>query len=217
MNYIYHHLGLGDHIICNGLVRTIISGDENYSLFVKPHNFETVKFMYRDLKNITLILGDDKFCLEFLKDKENKIIIGFGSNSEKSWDEYFYFQHNVDFLNRWDSFNVIRDFDRENLLYDKLNPNNEDYILIHSKGSDNIDRINYSVFNKEIKQIFVEKHTNNIFDYLTLVERAKEIHCIESSFQVMVDSFDLNNNLYFHNNKNSRGFQHKIKNKWIIV
>jgi hypothetical protein len=25
MNIIYHHLGLGDHIICNGLVRRLIS------------------------------------------------------------------------------------------------------------------------------------------------------------------------------------------------
>jgi hypothetical protein len=217
MNYIYHHLGLGDHIICNGLVREIISNNEEYSLFVKPHNFDSIQFMYKDLPNLYFILADDRFCVEFLKNKEKKIIVGFDSHPNIPWDEFFYFQHKIDFSKRWDSFKVTRDLDKELFLYDKLNPKNEEYILIHSKGSDNIDRIDYSVFKEDVKKIYVEKHTNNIFDYLTLIEKAKEIHCIESSFQVMVDSFELNNKLYFHNNKNSRGFQHKIKNKWIVI
>jgi hypothetical protein len=217
MIYIYHHLGLGDHIICNGLIRNIINHNEEYSLFVKPHNFESVRFMYRDIPNLSFILSDDKFCVDFLKNKEEKIIIGFDSCEGISWDEFFYFQHNIDFSNRWDSFKLVRDLKRESILYEKLNPKDEEFILIHSKGSDNIDRINYNFLDKNIKKIFVEKHTDNIFDYLTLIEKSKEIHCIESSFQVMVDSFELSNDLYFHNNFNSRGFQHKIKNKWKII
>jgi hypothetical protein len=217
MTYIYHHLGLGDHIICNGLVRTITSDGNDYCLFVKEHNLESVKFMYRDLKNLSFIVGDDIFCNNFLVDIDDKIIIGFNTLPDKSWDELFYYQVGVGFSKRWEMFKVVRDFDRELYLYNKLNPNNDEYILIHSKGSDNIDRIDYTLLNNNIKKIYVENHTGNMFDYLTLVENAKEIHCIESSFQVMVDSFTINNDIYFHNNKNTRGFQHKIKNNWLIV
>jgi hypothetical protein len=216
MKYIYHHLGLGDHIICNGLLRNIINQKHEYSLFVKPHNFESVKFMYRDLKNLHFILSDDKYCVEFLKDKIDKIIIGFGSHPGISWDEFFYFQHSIDFSERWNSFKIYRDNEREDYLYNKLNSKNEDFILIHAIGSDGIDRIDYSVINNNFKRIYVKNYTNNIFDYLKLIEKAKEVHCIESSFHVLVDSMDLNNNLFFHN-KNSRGFQHKIENKWKIV
>ena len=52
MKYIYQHLGLGDHIICNGLLRKLISDDDQYILFVKEHNIDTVSFMYRDIINM---------------------------------------------------------------------------------------------------------------------------------------------------------------------
>ena len=53
---IYHHLGLGDHIICNGLVREICNNSKNsFLLPAKKQNFQTVEFMFRDLKNLTVV------------------------------------------------------------------------------------------------------------------------------------------------------------------
>ena len=46
MIYIYHHLGLGDHIICNGLVRFLQKKHNQVSLFCYQHNIENVSFMY---------------------------------------------------------------------------------------------------------------------------------------------------------------------------
>ena len=42
------------------------------------------------------------------------------------------------------------------------------------------------------------KITDNMFDFLTLVEKSEEIHCVESSFQCLVDSLNLNKKLYYH-------------------
>lgn len=221
MKYIYQHLGLGDHIICNGLVRNLINPDEKYYMFVKPHNKISVEFMYRDLTNLSFICGDDSFVSKFINENNIKntdlIILGFEGHPNYSWDEVFYIQHNIDFKKRWESFSVDRDFNKEEYLYQVLNPNNEDFALIHKMGSDGCDRINYDIINPNLKKIYVEKHTENIFDYLKLIELSKEIHCIESSFHLLVDSIDLNKNLFFHTVKNSRGFLHKIKNKWNIV
>jgi hypothetical protein len=58
MKYIYHHLGLGDHIICNGLVRSLINPNEEYKMFVKSHNLDSVSFMYRDLNNLSLLVKE---------------------------------------------------------------------------------------------------------------------------------------------------------------
>lgn len=221
MKYIYHHLGLGDHIICNGLVRCLINPDDKYSMFVKEHNKISVEFMYRDLTNLSFIVGDDSFVNKFISENniegKDLIICGFTWLANCSWDEVFYYQHNIDFKERWESFNAERDFNMEDYLYDFLNPNNEDFVLIHKVGSDGLDRINYDRINPNLKKIYVEKHTENIFDYLKLIELAKEIHCVESSFHLLVDSIDLNKNLFFHTVKNSRGYLHKIKNKWNIV
>ena len=217
MKYIYHHLGLGDHIICNGLVRNLINPDMQYTMFVKPHNHISVSFMYRDIPNLEFIKTDDNGALNIIKGANNNIIIGFNSKYGISWDEFFYYQHNVDFNKRWDDFKVDRDFEREEFLFNKLNPENEKYILIHKNGSDSIDRINYDVVSKNIKQIYVENLTGNIFDYLKLSQNAEEVHCIESSFHVLIDSIELNKNLFFHTLKNTRGFTHKLKLNWKIV
>ena len=86
--YIYHHLGLGDHISCNGLVRTIVNKNKNrnniYYLFCKSSFLETVKFMYRDLDNIKIkpIKSKDptkeiEKYLSKIKDKKKIIKIGF--------------------------------------------------------------------------------------------------------------------------------------------
>ena len=221
MKYIYHHLGLGDHIICNGLVRKLIKQNENFGLFVKPHNRISVEFMFRDLKNLTLINGDDNFVKNYLNinkiNNDDLLICGFGVMPKCSWDQVFYAQHNIDFKERWDSFKIERDIDREQSLYDFLNPNDDDYVLIHNVGSDGVDRLNNNIINPNLKKIYVEKHTENIFDYLMLLEKSKEVHCVESSFHVLVDSLNLNTSLFFHTLTNGRGFEHKIKDKWNIV
>ena len=56
--YIYHHLGLGDHFHCNGVVRFLLKNkykNKEVSLFAKKKYFEMVKFMYRDLDNLKII------------------------------------------------------------------------------------------------------------------------------------------------------------------
>ena len=49
--FIHHHLGLGDHIICNGLVREFAKS-YNINLFCKSKNMYNVSVMFADVKNI---------------------------------------------------------------------------------------------------------------------------------------------------------------------
>jgi hypothetical protein len=222
MIYIYQHLGLGDHIICNGLIRNIISINETYMMFVKPHNFNSVSFMFRDILNLKYIQTDDAGAINTLNlnsDINNKIIIGFSSKFGISWDEFFYYQHSIDFKKRWSDFKITRDYHREFNLFNKLNPNNENFILIHKNGSDSIDRINNQILNDKIKKIFVENLTGNIFDYLLLAEKADEIHCIDSSFIHLIDSIITKNKLFYHCSYKQRSLnnQHKLLRNWILI
>ena len=56
--YIYHHLGLGDHFHCNGVVRFLLNKkckSLKVRLFSKKKYSEMVKFMYRDLNNLEIV------------------------------------------------------------------------------------------------------------------------------------------------------------------
>ena len=57
---IHHHLGLGDHLDCNGLVRYILKKGEydRVHVFTKSNYYEMIKHMYRDNKNIVVVKID---------------------------------------------------------------------------------------------------------------------------------------------------------------
>ena len=224
--YIHHHLGLGDHIICSGIIRQFAKIYRNIFLFCKHNNLLNVSFLYRDLQNVTLIpiSSDSEIYTNF--NIQNLLRIGFENVStitqkyNVGWDESFYLQINMPFKERWDSFYVMRDIRREESLFTKLNPNKNKFALIHSTGSDGINRINYNLINTDLLIIEIKpSHTNNIFDYLGLIESAEEVHCIDSSLLHLVDSVKTNGQLFYHKNVNVRNIteSHTQNKKWNII
>jgi len=191
--YIYHHLGLGDHIIANGMVRTIAKQYEIVYLFCKPRNFKNVSFMYRDLDNLKIIVAEDNTVKNFIKFNPNNNYIIAGHNSfQKIFDnpknklhidEIFYKLANVSFENKWDEFFIKRNLEREKELFNKLGLSvNEEYVFVHDKEDNKII--------KEIPNIKIIKPDNTdylLFDFLYVIEHAKEIHCINSSFFCLID------------------------------
>lgn len=195
--YIYHHLGLGDHIICNGLVREL-SKKLEVDMYIpcKKHNFESVEYMYRDSDRITVVaVANDREANALCKNKEH-IKIGFShavliENNKigRSFDETFYNIANIPFEKRWDSFHMKRDRPAEKKLYKKLNPENKKYVFVHDDPSRDIN-IDYDFDGKFV--IRPDKsYSNVIFHYAKIIENADEIHCIDSSFKSFADSLDL--------------------------
>jgi hypothetical protein len=204
MKYIYQHLGLGDHIVCNGLVRLLTKHYGSIVLFCKTHNYTTVSFMYRDNPNIKVLpLDNDINVLNHITENKihNDVIkIGHehlgGLKSMYSFDEAFYRQFNIDFEERWSSFYLMRDSERENELFNKFNVKPGEYIFIHD---DNRFHVDENKIKTKLPIIRVNPSlTPVIFDYVSLIENAKEVHNIESSFQFITDSLLLNNNTYVH-------------------
>lgn len=97
--YIYHHLGLGDHIVCNAIIRNYAKEYDKIYLFIYPHNLESVSFMYRDLKNIEFIQVYDQEVERIIINKTNVLKIGFGKLDVKNYkfDKSFYMGINLDF------------------------------------------------------------------------------------------------------------------------
>lgn len=209
--YIYHHLGLGDHVICNGLVRTLIKKDPEaqYVMFVKSHNKPSVSFMYRDLKNLSFHTVNTDADVNAIIDNQNLeflYVIGFGwdpSVKEHEFDKVFYLQHGLDFEERWNSFYCERDINREMELFKKFNIIENDYVFVHDDISRGFEIEEKHVRNKDLQIIRptmgIYASSNNVFDYLYLMQHSKEAHFMESSFRLVLDSFALKaDNIYHH-------------------
>lgn len=234
--YIYHHLGLGDHIICNALVREIVAQNEasgldyNLSLFCKPHNHNAVSFMFRDLDKLQVIKADDARARQLMPFYSGGYIVGheyfFRKDPSINFDEAFYKQLNIPFSSRWNKFKVIRDLDREHDLFRRaINGATNygfNYAFVHDDPSRNlvIDRKHISPKLKIVTPYDVK--TDNIFDFLTIMECATEVHCMDSSFKLMLDSINSTRQAkLFHHVNLANGVRRPDVSKsnlnWILV
>ena len=203
--YIYHHLGLGDHIICNGLVRYIISlaYANNYFLFAKKQYYVSVCSMYSDINNLNIIeVDDDKFVETFLCDKQDELIqIGFHhmSYNKFKFDEDFYQQLNVPFNYRWELFKINRNKEKELELFKKYDITENNYIFLHDDSSRNYNINKDLIINENLKVITpIIDYTNNILDYCYILENAHELHFMDSSFRLLYDSLEDKKQLSFY-------------------
>lgn len=222
--FILGHIGLGDQILCNGLIRHYSAKCDVLYLPVKYHNLYNVSDMLKDIKNINYLnVSDDNQMLNYLSITKNMvdevISIGiFGKNfmrNTKYFDESFYNQANIDYEIRWNKFNYINNLDKQNSLLKQIS---KEYIFIHDDESRNL-KITNNI--DDSLNIFKPKHklgdndNYTIFDYIKVIENAKEIHCMDSSFACLIDHMPQlkdkpkflhryvrknNNNPYYKNN-----------------
>ncbi len=207
MIYIYHHLGLGDHIICNGLVRFLQKKHNQVSLFCYQHNIENVSFMYSDNENIKLIpVNSDYECKTFIRvnnlNTNNLYKIGFSELSKYlpsiKFDEAFYKIAGIDFESRFNEFYIPRNRKKELEVYKELNPNDEPYIFLHEDQTRGL-HINRSKIPSNIK-IIENNIKYNIFDLLTVFENAHEIHLMQSSIKDLINSYKMDKpKIFLHN------------------
>jgi hypothetical protein len=223
--YIYHHLGLGDHIICNGLVRTYTEKYDQIYLVVKPHNVINVKYMYRDNKKIKIMAMNDGQIKDFMNlfpNNEYKIIghtteyfNKFSSGIYETFDQGFYIMADIPFEYKWSKFYYERNLEKEKeVFYDILNlKDKEEYIFIHDSDERPINK-NIS---DNIKIIKPDHKEIKIFDYLYTIEKAKEVHVMNSSFVNLIDCIQLKNDNLFYHEYARPDINAKLKLNWTII
>ena len=214
--HIYHHLGLGDHFICNGLVRELIKDKDEPRLFVKHHNLETISQMYEDTNLQFIGVSNDQ---EVGNHRGFGIQIGFHNLSQydaDAFDKQFYKLAGVPFGKRWSSFKVNRDKKKENSLIYGLNLP-EKFALLHEDESRG-----YVIDRNKINLPIVKVRPMGGFtmiDWLGVAALADEIHVIDSSFMFLLDSVDTNVPLYIHrySRQNSNWQLPTLKKNWFIL
>ena len=207
LKYIHHHLGLGDHIICNGMVRHFCKKYDNIVIFCKTNYYDNVSYMYRDLNNLEIFnFSDDVEVVQFINGnfnvKNNLIKPGFENLDScldrMTFDEAFYHLAGLDFQIRFDEFYFERDIEKEDEVCKTLNPDGEKYIFVldDPKRGYHIDMSKVTDEYKVIRNDYKFK----MFDYIKLLENAEEIHMMQTGFLDMVNSYKMDKpKIYRHN------------------
>lgn len=205
--FVKQHLGLGDNIVHNGMVRKICEDYPEHDIYVpaKSHNIDNIKFMYRDNEKIKVVEINHDNDLDRYSSMNgfDKIISSFLIGQKtfdygKHFDDSFYLMAGYDPKIKHEYFHIERDINEENKVYKELilNNNISDYVFIHEKKDENI-LIDRSKINIDLPIVHADKKYKT-FSLLKVIENAKECHIISSSFLSLLMCYKLNNNVFAH-------------------
>lgn len=219
---LHHHQGLGDAIICNGLVNYLAMNHfEKIILPVRKNIFNNLEFLYSNNPKVTLSEVSEESEI-YSKFKELPILrVGFEKNYGK-FNSSFYQQLKIPFKKSFELFNPPIDEVKEKLLLNHLFKEykvTSNYILVHNTSSYGVVDLE---FNTELPIIYIDKDTdifNNVFYYSLAIKQATEIHCIDSSILHLVERIDTKAKLFFYPFKNSEQKSEKLElqKNWNII
>jgi hypothetical protein len=131
------------------------------------------------------------------------------SYDPSKFDQEYYRQAKVDFSVRWDKFHVIRNKTIEERA------ENVQFALIHTDPSRGIvideRKIDSPIIFRIIKRA-------NVFEYLWMIQYANQIHVINSSFLLLIDSVEtVTPHLYLHTYATPDKPVPSLRKKWNII
>jgi hypothetical protein len=223
------HGGLGDHIICNAIVRAKAEIYDLVCLPVKYTNCPSVIYMFRDLDNVTIrpVYGDEDM-LVFRDQVWKGEVLNLGAFSGlgftgADWDCEFFRHAGVEFTDRWQEWHCQRDEVAENRLIESEMVLATDYgIFIHhdtARGME-IKRDHVSVDTPHRNVILPrQQQTNILFHWRKVIEACDEIHVIPSSFAAFIDSIPLPKSpkLFLHHYTRRGEPLMKINKEWEVL
>ena len=228
---VHHHLGLGDHFDCNGMIRQMLKTGpyDKVHVFSKCRYHDMIDFMYRDEDNIVVVKIDtdkseleqvseyyeNSTCTEFLRIGHEHYPFEKEHLYDKNCWEFFYDQIDMPYNVRTDMFYFERDIKQEERLFNKLNPDHEPYIFIHDDAARGYELNRGHFLNPSLKTV-ENDITENIFYFIKILEEAEEIHCMESSFKSLVDLYAKTENIFYHDFRNQPLGNYTNK-KWNVI
>lgn len=175
------HLGLGDAIICNGLVRTLADRYSRVYLPAKYHNVCSVFWMFQDLPNVTVVPVENDRAMLFQAERHIPGVMGLGCWSagglrdRNHWDEQFYTDANVPFDQRWDAFDIPG-------VESEDTPRHPYAFLHHDPAR------GYRIRQQPTIPIHEPRPMPHLFWNLDLLCNADEIHVIDSAYLNLAES-----------------------------
>lgn len=216
---VHHHLGLGDHFICNGLVRDLAERHERIVLACKRASLATVACLYGDeaaIEPLPIDREPDEVDAFARRIGAPLLRIGFDACDRARFDQSFYEQAGVPFACRWSKFRLPSTIPGEHEMFARLVPQSP-YRVVHRETSHGVYalRIDDAMPTIEIRgRRLADGAFENLLLYRRLIAHAAEVHCINSSVIHLVDSLDAAQRLVYHDAR-PRAFQ--LRRNWETV
>lgn len=212
------HMGLGDHLLTNGMMRFFAKNYEVNILSKKIYN-DTLNYMFSDIKEKVKILSmqDDSAAIKYFIDY-NKFYdetLKFGNFGEKfmvnckTFDESFYIQAKVPYEYRWTFFKAP--------IEKSIDPPKNKYIFLHEDRSRNF------ILNKkyidDTVDAYIPSNKENFFSYFEILKNSHEIHCMDSSFAAYIDHIEIlkEKPKYLHRYVRKNTHNPYYRNNWKII
>lgn len=205
--FVKHHLGMGDNVVHNGMIRKIAQ-DNPYSdiyLAAKHHNFKNVEYMFRDNPKIKVLsVTDDSGMYRTISSGNFDRVISshFGDGNpyhyEKYFDDAFYMLVGMDPSIKTTHFYLERDSELENRVFDEMITSKgiTDYLFVHEKPELNV-RLNRDKMESGLPIITADPQYG-MFELLKVIENAKSVNIISSSFLSLMMCKKYNQNVVAH-------------------
>ena len=226
--YLEMNLGLGDAIICNGLVRSLAQrkpgcAPREVVLPCWAHNRPTVVHMFSDLPNVRVVSpinGDGPVPAghsgyEILSISVNNPRFG----SVEPWDASFYEFAKVPFDEKWRLFHVPDSASR-------IDPKTvqRPFAVIHDdqgRGFE-IDYARTSLLGGDLWFVPVNKvRAPLLTDWRDLIHDAAEVHCIDSSVLHLAELLPTTGKLFYHKYARAKGNRHHtdavLRKDWTVL
>lgn len=192
MIYVHHHLGLGDHIACAAMVRELYKKFPHLELAVKKRNYSSVRHLFTDLDITYHLVETDHDCIPRYFTKPT-LRIGH-ERCRLDWEKSFYDQLGMDYSIRYDNFYLQRDHNREKSLEDNLDLP-EKYCFVCDTTSEQT----YDLpIQSNLPKVKLEPITDSIFDWVGVIEKATEIHTVDTSVFQLIKQLGLDNKKVFY-------------------
>lgn len=180
--YILWHLGLGDALVCNALVREYAKRYDEVVVPVKCHNMHSVVFMFGDLPNVQCapVTGDGEAERKANEAEANSIeVLRLGIFMHKpwpikNWDTEFYVEAGLDPLLRWSGF-------RYPAIHTQfVAPENTPFL--HEDASRG-----FVIRRQPHQRYWQPDHRYTVFEHVFSIQNSPQLHCIDSSFLHLCD------------------------------
>jgi hypothetical protein len=202
------HLGLGDAVVCNAIARVLAECCDQLFVPVKLDNVVTVRWMLKDLPNVSIMVVSGDGQVETTKERFAAqegagSVFGLGVHARGSWDRLradrdmsfdraFYAQAGIPFGTRWSAFRVPRTVEEAAAPSPPLK---RPYAFVHDDGRYPIDRARLP----DMPVVKMERRPGlGMFHWDAVARRAAEVHVIDSAPMFWLDSVWLPGRRFIH-------------------
>ena len=209
--YVHHHLGIGDYIICNGLVRGLLKeSQDGLVLATEASREDTVRQLYADTDVELHIVGDgirdvtaDREAEAEYENHDTVLRVGFENCARGTdWEKSFYDFVGMPYENRWSLFHFPRSVERERRLLEKLDLPDK-FAFVNTSTSRGDFDIPIETELPIVRLTCVEGAT--LLDWIVVLEKATEIHTVDSGIFQLVKQYRFDKRKVFYDVRRGRG------------